>query len=89
MVGWAHGHVSGSRTARAYSVPSSDLRDRLAADQVFKRLTAADELGLAGVEEHFGRQGLRVVVRAHREAIGAGAADHQQIADVGRRASGG
>ena len=53
--------------------------------EILEGLPAADEAGFGGVDEHFGGQRFRVVVRAHHETVRAGAFDDQNIADLGRR----
>ena len=69
--------------------PGSQLGrgDHFAADQVVRRLPAADQVGLAVADQHFGGQRLGVVVRAHHEAVGSGALDHQVVAHARPRAA--
>ena len=59
--------------------------NHFARHQIVERLPAADQLGCTTFDEHFGRQRLGVVVRAHHEAVGAGPFDDQQVADRGGR----
>jgi hypothetical protein len=72
----------GKETARVRTGAASPalLDERFQREQLGRILAAADQVDLVAIDQHLGRAAARVVVRGHREAIGAGRHHGQQVA---------
>src|ERR1051325_6147210 len=62
-------------------------RNAVVGNQLVHRFAATHQMRAGAVDQHFGRPGARIVVRAHGHSIGAGGEDGEQVAFHGGEAA--